>query len=125
MNHSYMEQNSEVEDGALTKLQKRKSLKKKASRATLASNIEAVISNQLVPNILMQFNIRQQIQSHSLMQEYTQHETVEANEEVSKLIEELEASKANQVAIQSSILSQFEEQQLYIEKLEKELLKAS
>lgn len=61
MNLSCLEQSSEMEEGGMTKLQKRKSLKKKASRATLVGSIEAVISNQLVPSILMQFNIRQQI----------------------------------------------------------------
>ena len=49
---------NEVKVTNMTKLQQRKSHKKQRSKAAATNSVEELLSNSLVPNIVMQYNLR-------------------------------------------------------------------
>ena len=49
---------NEVKVTNMTKLQQRKSHKKQRSKAATTNSVEELLSNSLVPNIVMQYNLR-------------------------------------------------------------------
>lgn len=101
-----------------TKLQRRKSEKQQKNAIANNHPVEQLLSSFLVPNIVMQYNLRYQLQSHEVLKQM--HGQVH-EEEVEKLHEDLSQAQEDQEDIQTSIIEMYIDQRSQIEELQRQL----